>query len=184
MNHTTDAEQLWRDNCPSRFVDATDDLDAHTNAHVESWVGAGGRNLLLLGPSDVGKTHAALVAARRWLHVYQHVWWFVPLLELLNALRESAPDPNAALDRAMSVPLLVLDDLGFDRPIDWTLEERLYIIVNQRWLDQRPTVATSNLTVEGGQGPLVDAISARTYSRLVQDAVVVQMAGRDLRRVV
>ena len=89
----------------------------------------------------------------------------------------------------MRVPLLVLDDLGFDRPIDWTLKERLYIVVNQRWLDQLPTVATSNLVVERAQGPraqgpLVDFIGARTYSRLVHEAVVIQMAGRDLRRVV
>jgi DNA replication protein DnaC len=179
-----DAERLWRDGCPRRFADATPgDLDTPVGEAAGEWLDGDGRNLLLLGHVGVGKTHAALAAARAWLQAYQRPWWFTPVPNLLAQLRPSAEHPNVALDRAISVPLLVLDDLGGERPTDWTLEW-LFIIVNQRWLYQRPTVATSNLAVDNGQGPLPDAIGARTYSRLVQDAVVVQMAGRDLRRVV
>jgi DNA replication protein DnaC len=103
--------------------------------------------------------------------------------ELLDQIRPSGSHPDAAMQRAISVPLLVLDDLGGERPTDWTLE-RLFVVVNRRWLEGRPIIASSNLAVDNGQGPLPDAIGARTYSRLVGDAVVVQMAGRDLRRVV
>jgi DNA replication protein DnaC len=178
-----DVDRLWRD-APSRFADVSvTDLDASTLSMVDEWLAHPTRNLLLLGSVGVGKTHAALAAAKAWLHYYQRPWWFTPVPNLLAQLRPSAEHPNVALDRAISVPLLVLDDLGGERPTEWTLEW-LFIIVNQRWLDQRPTVATSNLAVDNGQGPLPDAIGARTYSRLVQDAVVIQMAGRDLRRVV
>jgi DNA replication protein DnaC len=178
-----DADRLWR-HVPSRFADVSvADLDASTLSMVDEWLAHPTRNLLLLGSVGVGKTHAALAAARAWLEHHERSWWFTPLPNLLAEFRPSAEHPNVALDRAMRVPLLVLDDLGGERPTQWTLEW-LFIIVNQRWLQNRPTVATSNLAVERGQGPLPDAIGARTYSRFVQDAVVVQMAGRDLRRVV
>jgi DNA replication protein DnaC len=183
MPNAGDVDRLWRD-APSRFADVTiDDLDFSTRPMVNEWLAHPTRNLLLLGSVGVGKTHVALAAARAWLHYYQRAWWFTSMPKLLDQIRPSAEHSDVALDRAIRVPLLVLDDLGGERPTEWTME-RLFIVVNQRWLENRPTVATSNLAVESGQGPLPDAIGARTYSRLVQDAVVVQMAGRDLRRAV
>jgi DNA replication protein DnaC len=175
------AERLWRD-APSRFADAkVDDLDASTRVMINQWLADPTCNLLLLGSVGVGKTHAALAAARAWLEGHGRAWWFTPVPKLLADIRPSADHPNAAFDRAIRVPLLVLDDLGGERSTEWTLEW-LYIIINQRWLDQRPTIATSNLAVERGQGPLPDTIGARTYSRLVQDASVTELAGGDLRR--
>jgi DNA replication protein DnaC len=178
---TGDVDRLWRD-APIRFSNAhADDLDTSTLSMVEECLTHPTRNLLVLGSVGVGKTHTALAAARAWLDHYERAWWFTPVPNLLAQLRPSAERPNVVLNQALTVPLLVLDDLGGERSTEWTLEW-LYIIINQRWLDQRPTIATSNLAVERGQGPLPDAIGVRTYSRLVQDATTIELAGADLRR--
>ena len=49
----------------------------------------------------------------------------------------------------MEAELLVLDDLGRERPTDW-VEETMTLIVNTRYTESRPTIFTTNY-------PLVDA---------------------------
>jgi DNA replication protein DnaC len=77
----------------------------------------------------------------------------------------------------MSVELLLIDDLGTERANEWT-GERLYAVVNRRWLADLPTIATSNLEPE----QLEEALGERTYSRLVGGALVLRIAGQDRRR--
>lgn len=132
-------------------------------------------NLVLLGAVGVGKTHAALAAARadheRGLEVV-----FLPVVELLDLLRPGGPEH--ALDDVMHCDRLVVDDLGHERSTDWTWE-RLGAVVNRRWLEERPIIATSNLDPP----ELSAAVGERTYSRLVGDgAVVIHVAGDDRRR--
>ena len=76
--------------------------------------------------------------------------------------------------------LLIIDDLGAERGNEWT-GERLYLIVNRRWLDGLPTIVTTNLTL-GATGELLAQIGERTYSRLAHGAVAIKMTGKDLRR--
>lgn len=177
--HTWLRSWSWEHTTPARYRDATvDDLDGPAAAAVADWRTDPTRNLLLLGDVGVGKTHAAMAAAR--LAVDQG--WdvvFHPVVELLDLLRPGGPDD--ALPRAVDAGLLVLDDVGAERPSDWTAE-RLYLLVNRRWLEHRPVVATSNLDAAGGQGPLVDAVGARLYSRLVHGAVIARLGGGDRRR--
>ena len=47
------------------------------------------------------------------------------------------------LRRVMEAELLVLDDLGAERPTDW-VEETMSLIVNTRYNERRPTIFTSN----------------------------------------
>lgn len=165
--------EAWPFQVPSRFVDAkVDDLDGDLEAVAAEW--DGDVNVLLLGGVGVGKTHAALAMARtRWDDGQDLL--FYPAVELLDDLRPGGPDNT--MDRACAVDVLVLDDLGSEKPTDWTAE-RLYRIVNRRWLEERPTIATANLTAD----ELEAAVGSRMFSRLWHGALAVEVAGEDRRR--
>lgn len=167
----------WLQAIPSRFSEChMTDLDDKVREVLEAYVDApAARNLVLLGPTGTGKTHAAAAVARA-LHAQGWELDFVPVVELLDELRPGGRE--GALENYASATLLLLDDLGAERPTDWT-GERMYALVNRRWLEERPTLVTSNL----GPDELEAAVGSRVFSRLVgNDAVVVKMTGPDRRR--
>lgn len=172
----------WNRAMPKRFRDArAEHLTGPLADAVSEWRDEPWRNLVLLGAIGVGKTYAAAAAARlAVLDGWKMAFW--PVVDLLDALRPgSNDDGEATLERCKQIGLLVLDDLGAERPTDWTAE-RMYSLVNDRWLNERPIIVTSNLSARNGQGPFVDAVGPRMYSRLVDGAVVAQAAGEDRRR--
>lgn len=154
---------------------------------VRGWAAAPrGRNLVLLGPVGTGKTHAA-VAAARLRHDAGDEVRFLPVVEMLDMLRPGGPE-RALYDLA-DVNVLVLDDLGSERPTDWTAE-RLFALLNRRWMEERPTIATSNLPATRAVAPegygdvtLDEALGPRIFSRLVgSSAVIAMLGGPDRRR--
>lgn len=168
----------WSTVCPQRFVNATL-ADAPDGAREQlcAWAQPMGPrpNLLLLGPVGTGKTHLALASVREDFLDGLDVL-FVTCAEMLDALRPGGPE--GAMSEFTHVERLIVDDMGAERPTDWTAE-RLDIVVNRRWMEERPTIVTSNLTPK----ELADSVGERTYSRLVgSDAVVVTLAGKDRRR--
>jgi len=170
----------WARSIPSRFVwatlaDFTDQLPEVRDSLHDWSENPAGRNLVLLGPVGTGKTHAA-VAAVRAAHDRGADVAFAPVVELLDELRPGGPEH--ALAEYAHADVLVLDDLGSERPTEWT-GERLYALINRRWLEERPTVATTNLDPD----PLREAVGDRVFSRLVgNDAVVLRLTGKDRRR--
>lgn len=169
--------RFWREAIPSRFQWArVDDFTGQARTELERWgTEPAGRNLLLLGPVGVGKSHAAVAAARILFDRGTEVR-FLPVVELLDMLRPGGPE--GALYDLAGLELLVLDDLGSERPTDWTAE-RLYALVNRRWLEERPTIITTNLPAS----ELEQAVGARVYSRLVGNGSVgVGLSGPDRRR--
>lgn len=134
-------------------------------------------NLVLLGPVGTGKTGTALAAVKDdWIERGVDVK-FMPTVELLDALKPGG-DPHAIED-CLDVARLVVDDLGAQRDTDWTVE-RLYLIVNRRWMEERPIIVTANFDTPA---ELKEAVGERIYSRLVgDDAYVVVLSGEDRRR--
>lgn len=184
--------QMWREAIPSRFLHAElghlTEVPPKVRADLEDWAARPrGRNLLLWGSVGVGKTYAAVAACRAAHFERSQEVMFKPVVELLDELR---PDGlPCAMAEARDTDVLLLDDLGGERPTDWTAE-RLYAVINRRWLEERPVVGTTNLPLtdkvapEGYTGPVLeDVLGARTFSRLVGNgAVVRRMAGPDRRR--
>lgn len=169
--------RVWQQCIPSRFQWATvDDFTGQVRDDLTAWGDdPAGRNVMLLGPVGTGKSHAAVAAARLRFDRGAEVR-FMPVVELLDMLRPGGPED--ALYRLADLELLVLDDLGSERPTEWT-SERLYALVNRRWLEERPTICTSNLPpVE-----LEAAVGPRVFSRLVGNgAVNLGLSGPDRRR--
>lgn len=178
----SEAELRWARCIPARFIDAEiSQLDVDSCAVICEWLSALTRdeplrNLVLLGPVGTGKTHAAVAALRLASEAGCSIA-FSPVVELLDALRPGHDDSNDRLRTLTEVRVLLLDDLGAEKSTEWT-HERLYALVNRRWLERRATIVTSNLTPE----QLEESVDKRLYSRLVDDALALRLTGADRRR--
>lgn len=159
-------DEQWAEICPSLYLGARiDDIDGDSRALIEEWrTSPRGRNLLIAGSVGTGKTHAALATGRE-IHLAGRSVDFWPMVELWDALRPGGPE--GLISEVCDVDLLVLDDLGAEKPSDWTAE-RLFLIVNRRALDEVPTIATTNLVGKD----LRAAVGVRVYDRLVNERTV------------
>lgn len=162
----------WPEVCPRRYRDArVDQLDGQLATLAGQWDGT--QNVLLLGSIGVGKTHAAVAMARTAFEAGRSVM-FRSSVWLLDELRPGGRE--GALDEAVSVDVLVLDDLGVERPTEWTAE-RLHALVCSRHDQVLPTLVTSNVASDK-----LEQAHPRIWSRLLQDALAFEIAGGDRRR--
>ena len=118
--------------------------------------------LLLVGGSGTGKTHLAAAAANQLMARGEAVFFaFVP--DLLDNLRASYEPENGLsydelFDQVKSITMLVLDDLGTHSGTPWA-EEKLYQVLNHRYLNGLATIITSSIAV--------DRLDGRLQSRLL-----------------
>jgi DNA replication protein DnaC len=134
--------------------------------------------LLLQGGFGCGKTHLAAAIAN--LVVGMGVpTLFLTVPDLLDMLRFSFDSETVTFeqrfDEIRNAPLLVLDDFGTQNATAWA-QEKLFQIVNYRYINKLPLVVTTNLGL--------DEIDARIRSRLADPELVsaVRIAAPDYRR--
>jgi DNA replication protein DnaC len=60
---------------------------------------------------------------------------------------DSQDNQSDLMDRVKKVPVLVWDDILAEKPSEWLLEQ-MHIIINYRYLNELPTIFTSNLPIE------------------------------------
>ena len=109
---------------------------------------AGRINLLVLASGvDRGKTHLAIAICRSWLGKGKSAKYaFVPLLldELRAGFQMDGDESfNSRFMFYQRVGLLVLDDLGAEVRTAWAVE-KLETIIDYRYINQLPTVVTTN----------------------------------------
>ncbi len=105
---------------------------------------------LLLGNYGSGKTHlAAAIALMQQERGKQVV--FITAPDLLDYLRVTFSPNSGSFDRRFqtvrSAPLLVLDDLSTESATAWA-KEKLFQLLNHRYVAALPTVITSSSTIE------------------------------------
>ena len=134
--------------------------------------------LSLIGEVDRGKTHLEIAICRRWLERRKPARYaFVPLLliELRDGFDlEGELSYRQRLNFLLNVPLLVLDDLGVERPTPWGIEQ-LQTIIHYRGLNGLPLVVTTNrplndLIAGSDRDENINMASQRIASRLQREA--------------
>lgn len=117
--------------------------------------------LLFIGPPGVGKTHLAAATLREVVRRYRVQGRFVDFTTLIYQIRSTFDSGNpeskrSVLDPVIGAEILVLDELGAQKPTAW-VSEILYLILNSRYTKRRPTLFTTNYRLpEGGEKPTPD----------------------------
>jgi DNA replication protein DnaC len=162
-------------------------------------VGTGGKGLLFTGTMGLGKTHLAVGVLQRLVKEKGVKGLFCDYRELLKNIQNSYnPQVHTTelelLKPVFAAEVLVLDDLGAQKPNDWVWDT-VALILNSRYNDQLTTIITTNYPdVQAGGGArndaeraareptLGDRIGDRMLSRLSEMCVKVNMVGNDCRK--
>ncbi len=180
-----------------------------TEAFARDYPAGSGTGLLLMGPCGSGKTHLA-VSALRQIVLRGHTGLFYDYRELLKEIQgsynpESQTSELGVLEPVLTADVLLLDDLGANKPSAWAMETVGHIL-NSRYNERRITLLTTNyLDTEGtpampaprrpqlpsGQAvsparedSLTDRLGMRIRSRLYEMCRTVELFAPDYRRVV
>jgi DNA replication protein DnaC len=134
--------------------------------------------LFLQGGYGCGKTHLAAAIANAAVDAGMPTL-FLTVPDLLDQLRYAYGSEDVTFEdrfeQVRTAPLLVLDDFGTQSATAWA-REKLFQILNYRYINQLPTVVTTNLMLEELEG--------RMRSRLSDPELVsyVQILAPDYRR--
>lgn len=105
--------------------------------------------------------------------------YFVNVPTFLEELRQAYGDKNKiSLDKLYNSKILILDDIGSEKPSEW-VQERLYTLIDFRVNNELSTLYTSNLTLD----ELRDKLGDRIVSRIKGSNEVIQLIGADRRRI-
>ena len=144
--------------------------------------------LYIFGNPGVGKTHLIAAMANALIEMEVEIRYLVTssLLDSLRATHDAPASENkisesAIIDDLGSAQLLFLDDIGVERYTAWALE-KLYQIINQRYLHKLPTVFTSNLPINNLEEHIgIGGTATRITSRIVECSRIYLLDGDDLR---
>lgn len=150
-----------------------------------------GLGLLFWGGGKTGKTHLAVAAAQEILanHALDVAFWdFSALLKEVGRGYDKSSHLTelGALQSAMRVDLLVLDDLASRRMHDW-MQNALFEILDARYRQRLPTILTTPFEPgDPGSSPharykreefLVERVGARLQSRIEEMCSLVATHG-------
>jgi DNA replication protein DnaC len=134
--------------------------------------------LLLRGGYGCGKTHLAAAIANFAVEIGVPTL-FLTVPDLLDMLRFSYNSDDVTFEERFTeirnASLLILDDFGTQNATGWA-QEKLFQIINYRYINKMPLVVTTNLSL--------DEIDARIRSRLSDPELVtdVRINAPDYRR--
>ena len=182
MSHLDELKELTFETFEARGRKGLGDLHATSieMAFNQSRVYAQSLNgwLLLEGPYGCGKTHLAAAIANFAVEMGVPTL-FLTVPDLLDMLRFAygAEDTTfeQRFDEIRNAKLLVLDDFGTQNATGWA-QEKLFQIINYRYINKLPMVVTTNLSLS--------EIEGRIRSRLQDPELVsdVRMKAPDYRR--
>ena len=176
------------------FVEKSTELKnakARVQELVDLWPSTDeGRGLLLMGNCGVGKTHLAVAALVEIISSNKTgrllFCNFQDLIQEIQASFESdeVPSKSEILRPLLEADLLILDELGSQKPTTF-VQDILYYVINTRYNEERATIFTTNYIdepVDAKEESLTQRIGTRLRSRLYEMAPMVRMSGKDHRR--
>jgi DNA replication protein DnaC len=131
----------------------------HYSGNLKGW-------LLLQGDYGCGKTHLAAAIANFAVNMGVPTL-FLTVPDLLDMLRFSYDSDDTTFEERFNeirnASLLILDDFGTQNATNWA-QEKLFQIINYRYINKLPLVVTTNLSL--------DEIDERIRSRLADPELV------------
>jgi DNA replication protein DnaC len=154
-----------------------------------------GESVFISGKCGVGKTHLAVGLLKEWLHKrtlelikdthdYPSISNTNPIflpsvdlfLELKNTFNNDGQSEKDVIDAYVQAGLLVIDDVGAEKVSDWS-RQMFYLIVDRRYRNMKPTIITSNLSLQ----QISETIDERISSRICEMGVATELTGKDRR---
>lgn len=141
--------------------------------------------LLFYGSVGSGKTYLACSIANALIEQYQVRVKIRNFAQIINELQKGGfdLDKNAYIESLVNTSVLILDDLGIERDTSYA-KEQVYNIVNNRYLKQKPTIFTTNLSYDTILNCTESVEYQRIYSRIIEMCIPIMVVGEDFRKVI
>ena len=159
---------------------------ARVQEFVDLWPGTDeGRGLLLMGTCGVGKTHLAvavlveiITANKPGRLLFSN---FQDLIQEIQASfdNDQVPSKSELLRPLLEADLLVLDELGSQKPTTF-VQDILYYVINSRYNAERTTIFTTNYFdygTDSEKDTLESRIGKRLRSRLAEMTRRIEITG-------
>ena len=164
----------------ANFVERQGAEDAYETA-LDFTVGNSPPLLVLVGPPGSGKTHLLESIGRQFLDQGRTVRYEL-VAHLLQRLRSSYSmnEESRVIEVCYGADVLLLDDLGLEKPSDWVVEQ-LTSLIDERWRNNRLLAVGTNeshITIEERLGP---RIASRLFDRTSGKSKVVYLVTGDYR---
>lgn len=140
------------------------------------------RNILILGPTGVGKTYLA-TAIGNWACRHGFTCLFIGMNLLIERLAISRADGSYLKyrDKLVKIDLLILDDLGI-KPLPPETVQDLYDVLEERY-QSKATVVTSQLPLTHWKEVIEDAVALEAIlDRLIHGAIKIELDGESYRK--
>lgn len=135
-----------------------------------------GSGIMFYGSFGVGKTHLAAAIANSMIGKMSVLYISAP--DLLTEIRSNMNRQGNSdrMDLAKQAKLLILDDIGAEKPSEW-VRETLFVLINHRYEHKLSTIFTTNCTL----AELEERLGGRISSRIAEMCRCVKMNGDDWR---
>lgn len=136
-------------------------------------------NILLFGNTGIGKTFLTHCIAKQIMESIHSVL-YLTATEFFDALLAKTlgrtDDSQLLYEQIQNCDLLIIDDLGTERNTDFVVSQ-LFVCLNERILNQKSTIISTNLTLEEIKANYTE----RTFSRISNHYKILRLAGDDIR---
>lgn len=136
-------------------------------------------NLFFYGDPGVGKTFLSNCIAKELIDRSNSVI-YLSSFQLFDTLAKGRFDKDEQATKInkhlLNCDLLIIDDLGTELVNSLTVSQ-LFLCLNERLLNRKPTIISTNLSLDA----LVDIYSERIFSRITSNYTMLKITGDDIR---
>lgn len=139
----------------------------------------GGKGLLFFGSVGTGKTFIAAAIANALIDKGYNCL-VTNFARLVNTIQGMYAGKQEYIDSLNNFDLLIIDDLAAERDTEY-MNEIVQMIIDNRYRAKLPLIVTTNLTSDDLKNPS-DVRKQRTYSRLLEMTIPLEVSGSDRRK--